>query len=78
MRVLRNQTAPLLEDSIMLCAKKKGPGGESGPFGWFRKKLKLEGQLQAELDRTGTARSELRIGAEYVRCRALSPETCAT
>jgi len=38
MRVLRNQTALLLEDSIMLCAKKKGPGGESGPFGLVPKK----------------------------------------
>jgi len=26
MRVLRNQTALLLEDSIMLCAEKKGAG----------------------------------------------------
>ena len=75
MRVLRNQTAPLLEDSIMLCAKEKGPEVSPAPSVWSRKKLKLEGQLQAELDRTRTARSELRIGAEYVRCRALSPET---
>jgi len=34
MRVLRNQAALLLEDSITVCAEKKGPDLESGPF-WF-------------------------------------------
>ncbi len=50
MRVLRNQTAPLLEDSSMLCAKKKGPEVSPAPSVGSEKQLKLEDQLQAKLD----------------------------